>query len=266
MFTDADAHKYVCHYTSSEAFLTHILPSLSLRMSRFENLNDPRESREWACTLMVPDELMSKDWDVLGVSDRFTAFMKSNAKLLCVTRDDPSLAPERVNHLYGRGYAHPSMWDRYARGHTGVCLMLDVVELDRAVIKASSGQETIYHMGVSYEDMPETETLAYTVSAKSIDEYGESAVFADHQRQFHGPLYFWKSRDWAAEFEYRWVLLDGSSADIYIDIRSCLSGIVFGEAFPAGAMDMVRHVLGGSPTQFAKMRYRNGHPIVLPPN
>lgn len=264
VFTDDDAHRYVCHYTTAETFLKHILPTLQLRLSRFGTVNDPRESREWTCTLMVPDELMEREWDVVGLSRRFTEFMKANAKLLCVTRDDPDLDPTRASHLYGRAYAHPSMWDRYAGAHSGVCLMLDVELLGEAVARAADGRGDLYRIGVSYADQPSSEITAYTLSARDIDARGELAVFADHQRRHHGALYFRKSKDWASEFEYRWVLLDSSADDVFVDVSAALSGVVFGEAFPIGAMGMVAQILAGQPVTLGRIKYRNGHPIVLP--
>ena len=264
VFTDDDAHKYVCHFTAPDTFLTHIFPTFRLRMSRFLNVNDPRESRQWTCTLMVPDELIGQDWDIVALSDRFTAFMKANAKLLCVTRDDPGLDPDRVDHLYGRAYAHPSMWDRYAGGHTGVCLMLDVDRLNDAVAQAAVGHGELYRMGVSYADQPPAEHHAYTLWAGEIFERGEEAVFAEHQRTHHGALYFWKSKDWAAEYEYRWVLLDSGGDEVYVDITDALSGVVFGDRFPAATADMVANTLAGRNITLSRLHYRNGHPIVLP--
>lgn len=263
MFDDQDAHKYVCHFTAPEVFLTHILPTLRLRMSRFRNVNDPRESREWTCTLMVPDELMGQDWDIVGISERFTAYMKKNAKLLCVTRDDPDLAPARGSYLYGRGYAHPSMWDRYANGHSGVCLMLDREKLNDAVAQATAGRGEFYHGGVSYADQPPAEAHAYTLWASDIVERGEPAVFGDHQKIHRDALYFWKSQDWASEFEYRWVLLDASDDEVYVDISTALAGVVFGSDFPVRTVDTVAATLGGSDVTFGRIHYRNGHPIVL---
>lgn len=264
VFNDSYAHRYVSHYTSADVFLEHVLPSMALRMSRFGNVNDPRESREWLCALTVPNELMHKEWDVLAISDRFTSFMKANAKLLCVTRDDPQLEPNRSGYLYGRSYAHPSMWDRYANNHSGVCLMLDTDKLAEAVAEAALGRGEVLHIGVSYEDMPETESSAYLLSAEDLDARGEQQVFADHQRKHHGALYFWKARDWASEFEYRWVLLDGSPDDVFVDIRRCLKGVIFGEGFPMDNFDMVQKAFAQDQVVFARMRYRNGHPVVLP--
>ena len=264
VFSDDFAHRYVCHYTSREAFLSHILPSLQLRMSRFRNVNDPRESREWFCTLMVPDELMADTWDAVDTSRRFTDHMKSNAKLLCVTQDDPALNAGRSNHMYGRAYAHPSMWDRYGGHHGGVCLMLDVGELHRSVELATTGRGELYFGPVAYADQPPTESAAYTLWATALNAYGETSVFAQHQRDHREALYFSKSSDWASESEYRWVLLDGSADDVYVDLSTSLRGVVFGDDFPASAADMVAAVLSPHDVTLGRMKYRNGHPIVLP--
>jgi hypothetical protein len=233
-------------------------------MSRFRDVNDPRESREWTCTLMVPDELMNSDWNILELSDRFTAFMKENAKLLCVTRDDPALDPGRADHHEGRSYAHPSMWDRYARGHRGVCLMLDIAALADAVAVACDGRGTLYRQGVSYDDHPPGEETAYTLWARDLASRGEQAVFADHQTEHHPALYFWKSSDWLSEFEYRWVLLDSSDDDVFVDISDALSGVVFGDRFPIQDADNVMASLAGTDVAFGRIKYRNGHPVVLP--
>ena len=264
VFSDDYAHRYLCHYTSREAFLSYILPSLRLRMSRFRNVNDPRESRQWVCTLMVPDDLMGAEWDVLALSSRFTDHMKSNAKLLCVTRDDPDLAIDRSSHMYGRAYAHPSMWDRYGGQHGGVCLMLDAKELHRSVELASSGRGELFSGPVAYADQPATESAAYTLWANTLNDQGETTVFDQHQRDHREALYFSKASDWASEFEYRWVLLDGSDDDVYVDIGNCLRGVVLGEDFPPAAADMVALLLQQRDIDLSRIKYRNGHPIVLP--
>lgn len=264
VFSDQFAHRYVFHYTAPSTFVDWILPSLQLRMSRFANVNDPRESREWICSLTVPGELMGTDWDVVGLSERFTAHMKSTAKLLCVTRDNPDLDPDRPDHLYGRGYAHPSMWDRYAAGHAGVCLILDTDCLVDAVARAADGRGDVYRQGVSYQDQPIGEARAYTLSASAIAERGEEAVFSEHQLTYMGDLYFWKSKDWSVEFEYRWLVLDGGDDDLYVDISTALAGVVFGDRFPVDQMAGVEDALVGHDITLARIKYRNGHPIVLP--
>ena len=264
MFRDDDAGRYVCHYTTTETFLAHILPTMKLRLSSFSRVNDPRESRAWYCSLTVPDEVADREWNITQLSASFTAYMKETAKLLCVTRDDPNFDPNREAYLYGRCYAHPSMWDRYAGNHSGVCLMFDIEDLGAAVARASEGRGDVYYQAVSYADMPPVEHPAYALDASDLFRRGEAEVFRDHQIKHHGALYFWKSRDWAAEFEYRWVVLDSESSDIFVNIEECLAGVIFGDAFTAHTIPMVAQMLADRDVTLAQMRYRNGHPTVLP--
>jgi hypothetical protein len=72
MFRDEDAGRYLFHYTTIEAFLGHILPTRRLRFSPFSEVNDPRESQDWFCSLAV-DSGQPEDWNVLDISRRFTA-------------------------------------------------------------------------------------------------------------------------------------------------------------------------------------------------
>jgi hypothetical protein len=264
VFNDASAHLFVSHYTSFETLCQYILPTMRLRMSRFARLNDPRESRSWLLTLSVPDARMREPWDIVGISSRFSDYMKLNAKLLCVAQDDPQLQPARADYLYGRSYAHPSMWDRYADGHAGVCLLLDKAQLTRSIENAASGRGPVHHSAVSYNDMPGTESDAYILNADEISTKGEEQVFADHQRDYVDQLYFNKSKDWSVESEYRWVLLDGSADDVYVDIRRCLKAVIFGEALSADKASFVQGALERRRIALAAMRYRNGHPVVLP--
>jgi len=109
--------------------MTHILPTSRLRMSSFKYLNDPARAKT-GCVPSLSNR-SGGTWDVGAIAKSFTEQMKGSAFVLCFTRDDPNLRPGRRAHLYGRGYAHPSMWDRYAGGHSGVCLALDIDTLGR---------------------------------------------------------------------------------------------------------------------------------------
>lgn len=263
---------YLGHYTTSETFLMYILPTMKIRMSSFARVNDPRESRSWLCGLRCSEDMTESEQDVHALSARFTDYMKKTAKLLCLTHDDETAAdPSRPAHLYGRCYAHPSMWDRYANRHSGVCLMFDHDRLRGAVARASDGRgNTIYYEPVLYVDQPSNEVGAFTLDISEIRARGEEEVFRAHQEKFHTVLYFQKSTDWSPECEYRWVVLDSDESDLFVDISECLSGVVFGEAFPVSAIKMVAKILDGRegvedrPVELSQLQYRNGHPIVMP--
>jgi hypothetical protein len=264
MFRDEDAGRYLFHYTTFEAFLGHILPSRRLRLSPLDEVNDPRESKAWLCSLSI-DEGEPEDWDVFEVSREFTELLKGSTKVLCLTRDDPALHPNRIAHLYGRGYAHTRMWDRYANNHTGVCLAFDIDRLQSDVAMSVAGKGEVIHMGVTYSDMPPGETAAFNVKTSVIVSKGLQGALRAHRELHHGTLYFYKSTDWASEFEYRWVLLsDGDARYEYADIQYSLAGVIFGADFPDESIPMVRDVLGDASVVLSRMTYRNGHPIPVP--
>jgi hypothetical protein len=264
MFTDTDAGRYLFHYTTSEVFLTYVLPTMRLRMSSFDRLNDPRESKNWLCSLSIPDGAR-QDWDLLALSEQFTRQMKGSAKLLCFTSDDPGLDPGRLEYLYGRGYAHPSMWDRYAGHHSGVCLAFDTARLAEDITDAVGSRGELVSMPVSYENMPRSDVDAFHLDAEKLDREGVEQTLRAHQRDHASSLFFYKSRDWEAEFEFRWVLLEDNGRDEpYVDVRRSLRGVIFGDAFPSHAVPMVARIIEGSGILLARMHYRNGDPIIIP--
>ena len=53
MFSDEHALRFHYHYTTADTFLAYILPSLRLKLSVLAAVNDPRESRDWACSVSV---------------------------------------------------------------------------------------------------------------------------------------------------------------------------------------------------------------------
>ncbi len=58
--------RYLYHYTRAETLVDHILPSESLRFSRFQNVNDPRESKDWVFGYL--SILKTKSSPILGDS------------------------------------------------------------------------------------------------------------------------------------------------------------------------------------------------------
>lgn len=69
----------------------------------------------------------------------------------------------------------------------------------------------------------------------------------------------------ASEFEYRWVLLsDGDQRYEFADVSNSLAGVIFGPDYPDESIPMVRNELADVSVVLARLRYMNGHPIVVP--
>ncbi len=111
--------------------------------------------------------------------------------------------------------------------------------------------------------MPPTDDLAFTVDGTAIVELGEAEALRRHQQEHQGALYFYKSTDWKTEFEFRWVLLaDDSSREYHIDVSRSLKGVIFGDAFPEEAVDLVWRLLHPIGVQLARLKYLNGGSII----
>lgn len=269
MFNDAvDTGRYLFHYTSLEVFLGHILPSGRLRMSPFPEVNDPRESKDWTCSLLddagVPDS-----WDnerFLALQTQFTTAMKASAKVLCLTRDIPGLDPNRLDYTYGRGYAHSRMWDRYAGHHTGVCLAFDIDTFGHDVASSVAARGTLHHMGISYQSNPRGDLEAFCLRTSAIEALGIDEALRRHRDLHHGSLFFYKSRDWETESEYRWVLLsDHDDRYEFVDVNRSLAGVIFGPDYPQHSIPMVKKVLDDERVVLARLLYTNGSPMAVPP-
>lgn len=264
MFREEDVGRFLFHYTTVEAFLGHILPARRLRFSPMSEVNDPRESKDWLCSL-TGELAGADDLDIRELSRRFTDALKGSAKVLCLTRDDPNPDLSSVGHVYARGYAHPRMWDRYSGHHTGVCLAFDIDRLGDEIAASVADKGELIHQGISYSDAPPKEANAFNIQASAIGRMGLEGALKAHRQRYFGTLYFYKSTDWASEFEYRWVLLSEHEGRYeYVDVRQSLAGVVFGPDYPLDSIPMVRHVLADESVEMAQLQYRNGLPIPWP--
>src|SRR5436190_23031633 len=109
------------HYTTLSAGLEHILPSMTLRMSPFSAMRDPRESKRWAVAgvgYTGGDPERAERWR--AEFDQALNELKDTCKLLSFTQDHLGGKP-----VYRRGYARPRLWEQYAGRSTGLCLALN---------------------------------------------------------------------------------------------------------------------------------------------
>ena len=265
VFSDADTGKYLFHYTPRDAFLAHILPTMRLRLSRFANVNDPRESKDWYAGFSDDVGTYTENHQGLDMMRRFGEALQQSARILCLTHDDDDLDPNRLAFAFGRGYAHPRMWDRYAGHHAGVCIALDKSVLEQEMTRQLAQRGTVHHGAVAYEDQSTSESAAFWWVTSALERLGFDAYVRAHQEQHYRALYFMKNTDWSSEAEYRWVLLnDTSDEDVYVDVRVALSGVIFGPDFPSASMAMVERALGNPDIHLGQLNYLDRCPVVLP--
>jgi hypothetical protein len=220
--------KYVFHYTKLDTALRHILSAGQLRLGPYAKTNDPRESKDWEFNWItdipsrVPDSVRS------DLSDRANAMGKRVCRVLCTTQD--AAEPHDAGPHFGRGYCHPRMWEQYAGGHSGVCLVFDKSLLNAAVGKSLGHLGQLFSGKVLYADRTKDDLHAFRLDYLTIQEDGLEIVMQRKLKQFHQTYFFQKALDWQQEEEYRWVLVGNMNTPecCYIDVLSSLKYIILG--------------------------------------
>jgi Protein of unknown function (DUF2971) len=262
---------YVYHYTKAETLTEYILPHQQLRFSRFAEVNDSRESKEWvfsfvSATNFNPNfpEIEAQLNQTLKHSWRIGCFVCDPPQATMVGREEPGA--DTVQRADERGHSRPTMWAHYALRDTGACLVFDRVKLDAAVRGViRTPLPAVYARRVVYENRRAVITLgrpeALTVALLHINREGWAAAIDTHVKEHLDELYFRKSLDWQSEREYRWAVRDVGMQDFFVPIQSSLIGIALGDQFPEGRRAAVANFVRVNPdVELAIMGWQNGFP------
>ena len=265
-----EGNSYIYHYTSCKTALTQILRNKTLKLNSFKNVNDPRESKHWDISPFVRADSDIELEQYKAISLEVSQVIKSNAKLVCFSRDKPSaVGAWQPDALLDRGFSKPSMWHHYANGHNGVCLMFNRKKLIRAFSKQLESQH-FFHGSVTYTDegiLPNLQSDAYVINLLQVtDKPSCLAAIQAHFDRWHKRLFLHKLRDWANEDEYRFVYLDKHPKPLYIEFGDSLEAIVVGEAVDkAKHEEYLRHCVVLE-AEIAHLTWYNGYPRIEHPN
>jgi hypothetical protein len=219
-------NQYVYHYTQWDRLLD--ISETGFRLSALSKFNDPRESQAWTLDLELSDRSSAV---VMHELESAVADIRSRIRVGAFARDEPYGA---VLYQGRRGFARPRMWAQYAGNHTGVCIVFDRTALDGSVRRrypaggnSWTRDDAVRYVEIASQD-PAFEKLI--ISGGSVLRCVES-LFMSNQ----GEIFFVKHKDWADEYEYRWVHY---AADIsedaegpYIDIKGNVAALVLGSEF-----------------------------------
>jgi hypothetical protein len=256
----SEAGPYLFHYTTLATALEHILPTLSFRLSPFSQMRDPRESQDWwASATKHGPELPNEDELFFG----FTEHLKSQKpyfKLMSLTRDEQRPLP---NEIFGRGFAHPRLWEQYGGDHRGVCLCFDRDALIEELEAELQGVGQLRHGDVVYEDEP----IAGQVLHFDLNDAAERGIetLVDELLKTHADeLFFKKLCDWATEYEYRFVLRNDSPDAVVVTVASALRGVILGSLVSASYFPALRSLCDPREIAISQLRWVNGRPIPVP--
>ena len=192
-------------------------------------MRDPRESADWliAVTGFVPD-----DADPLNDIDDFWRLnnrikeLKSYVKVLSLTEDSILEGDERAI-AFGRGFAHPRLWEQYADNHRGVCLCFDRDTLVQRLHERLDGFGQLHHDSVDYEDRAIAGEALTAIADKLRADGPVKAASGLIQKNLR-ELFFTKLEDWKTESEYRFVIETETQDEIYADVAPALRAVILG--------------------------------------
>lgn len=225
---------FVYRYTGTDG-LSYTLETEQLRLNAWSSMNDPRETKNWVAVGPIHGNGSLTDEEVFK---RIDDVLRRSARLLALSQDREPESDAVRPYLLHRGWASAAMWDRYAQGHHGACLVLDRVALNETtrLIPAVDGRFTTWG-SVNYEDEPIRIPISGTFT--SIDQVDDAIDVFLCQRWAISRLHMTKNRDWHTEAEVRLAVIDLKLPErefdtpLYIPARDAIRAVILGSEYPA---------------------------------
>ncbi|MFH8591026.1 DUF2971 domain-containing protein [Streptomyces rimosus] len=245
---------HLFHYTNADAAISHILPSGKLRLSPYESTNDLWESQPHYPMLTTHQDHSGHDSTALW--EGFDQHLRLRTKVGCLTQD-VALPSAVMNPDALRGWAHLSLWAHYGDGHAGLCLRFDRDQLV-ASFREMAGPTALTFDGPVRYVVSHLAPATRGLDRGQVAEFGMDAAALFYAETNKDQLFFRKHIDWSSETEYRLVLVNQSRGYEFVDIRSALTGIVLGSAFPQRHVPELMDVLRSYPgIKVRQLRFLN---------
>jgi hypothetical protein len=262
-----DPDRYLYHYTKAETALTHILPMNRLKLGRFENTNDPRETRRWHFSSHSPTSAVDlAKYDLDELSEVVGGTLQQCARLVCFSRDTGPMTGDHLKDVHRRGLALPRMWHFYGDAHRGVCLVLDRMKLIQALeiaARATTGAAYYCHGPLRYALHPLAGPAGageFVVDVEEMERLGAAHYVLSHLHTHLARLFFAKALDWLSEAEWRAVLFVKSSDECYVSIEEALVGVIHGDAVPAAVSEAIIRASDRPMVEHMGLYWPNGSP------
>jgi hypothetical protein len=187
--------------------------------------------------------------------------LKERVKVLCLTEDD-RLERDEETAVFGRGFAHPRLWEHYADDHRGVCLCFDRDTLCRMVAEGIAGD--VHHGPVTYVDRDIAPAALRLLLERTRGLPAEDAIRA-HFEEHRDEFFFTKLRDWETEVEYRFVTLTGDEGPILVPIRNSLRAVIIGEEVDTHYLPALSQLCDDAGVEIHRIRWQHGRPRMIDP-
>lgn len=249
---DYNYPELIYHYTSTTIALEKILFDKRIRLSRFNSLNDPKESKP---TFIIDD---SKN---INTSYReinlFYKYFISHTKLLCFSISERSKDNDSKGKVLNKkGFTYQRMWAQYGSNHTGVCLAFDRKELVSKINSLNEGK--VIYKKVLYKNIEADDEKLGKIDSYELKELGYQKYFKKFALENEKQYIFTKYLEWKKEREYRIVLLSDSDDDTYINIENALVAIVIGSEFPKVYLPSIISISKELNVDLFQIEWKNG--------
>lgn len=262
----SSTEKYLYHYTSAEVALRHILPDRRLKLGRYKNTNDPKETKTWSFDIGTNENRDLGKYDMKAMSHWLNERLKNGTRILCCSRDTPPLSGNHIEDIFNRGFCKPRMWAQYGGNHSGVCLVFDKERLSNNIRDQLSETRTILEGPIEYRDRGIVRDLwnpddqQYAINIDHFEKVGSDRYAGDHFYTHHKRLFFEKMTDWSAESEWRFMTFSQKDEEVFVHVDNSLSGVIFGDSVADETIDEAMRVTNDLPLSFMGLRWTNCSP------
>gem|GEM_PF-5717127 len=264
------------HYTSPSSF-EKIIEGMSLRFNFYKNMNDPKESKYWSCSIKKEDVdkyiFNSNGPDKKKYLELYTSFnenrlepfqrMKMKIQVLSFTTDNPNFkfGKDEKNAYLFRGFGNPYFWAHYGNDQRGICLQLDMKAIEKGfndlIADYKFEGRKIKYSNEIFEGNPAFINFA-DLHVKSIDDLVRDCIFENQEHYL-----FSKTSFWEPEREYRLALFLDIEKLTFLDISNCISSIIIGEDIEKHNEDLILSKAKQHKISVAKMNWGNGYPTAV---
>ncbi|MDO8770153.1 MAG: DUF2971 domain-containing protein [Burkholderiaceae bacterium] len=260
------ADSFVYHYTSSGVARDFILKNKTLRLNSFENVNDPREYKQFELTCFTPVESEIPRGQYEVVAKDIEMVLKRNVKLACFCTDRATTKEKLWSEPHTtRGWAKPNMWHHYAAGHDGVCLMFDRLKLSQSMDRHLN-RNNLLHGKVIYSNqgaVPNAWVHPFSVDFTDSQQLDVIYAAQRHLSRWASRLFLEKLEDWSVENEYRWIYFDSIGGPRDVPFDDALMAIVIGENVEELTKKALLEECRRTKLEVSLLSWRNGFPMPI---
>lgn len=231
----------IYHYTKLTTLIEYILPTKTLKLNNFSNMNDPRESTPWPMgSVNLPLEKLFPEYyndkTHIDCQYKFGQMIKERFQIIC------------FSGAQQKGWNNEMMWAHYADNQKGVCLEFDenllIVQAKKKFPDVDILLKEVNYVTnikgkpwINWDNMLSTE--------ENVNNY--SSILC-HEVVFH------KSHFWEKEDEIRLLFLNYTE-NLFLPYGQSLKAIHIGLGFPKDYLPAIEKLIEGTSIKLYTLIY-----------